>query len=404
MRRPTERPPAAQPAPFSAPIAPIAAAATNNVPPVEHPAGPQVASPAPRTSPPLSPLLRRSGRGVAPAEPVQELGPTASTIIAEHIDEEITSITSQPAYWAAAAVVSAVLMLWLYGSTIGSLIATWQSRPEYTHGFLVLPFAALIIWLRKSSLPTCGSLPGWGGLCLVAIALAIRLAADRLMVPSLAGWSLVIWLAGACWILAGHRCLAWALPIFIFLFFMVPLPEQVENVLSGPVQTLVTNMSSALLVCLGQPAIAEEHTLFLGERIVAVNECCSGVGIFFEMAAIAVACSITTSRSLLEKLALMGAVAPVAIFATAFRICLLALAAPGEASAEVSRGRFAWVALCIGIAMFGLFATYLRRLLVEVEVDSGRRLLNRPSVAELARVRMSEAAAPNSGEFGYESS
>ncbi len=292
-----------------------------------------------------------------------EAAPIKQQVLEAQSPDDVSVDAPHSTYWGAALIVSGVLLLWLYSTTIGGLIAAWQSRPDYAHGFLIVPVAGLMLWVRKSSLPTGGALPGWGGLLFVATALGMRFAADRLAIPSLAGWSLVVWLAGACWILAGFRVAAWAAPVFVFLSFMVPLPVQIEQLLSGPVQIIVTKTSAALLMCLGRPAIAEGQSLVLGEHAVAVDANCSGLGAFFGVAAVAVAFSVLRSRSWFEKLALLGAIVPVGILATAARISTLAWAGPSE----TAQGRFGWVALSVAVGLIGLFATYLRKLLIEVE-------------------------------------
>ncbi|MBI3863055.1 MAG: hypothetical protein HY290_14280, partial [Planctomycetia bacterium] len=71
-----------------------------------------------------------------------------------------------PAFWAAAAVISATLLLWLYGSTIGSLVAAWSADPDSVHGFLIVPVALLILWRRRELLPAVDGITGWGRLAL----------------------------------------------------------------------------------------------------------------------------------------------------------------------------------------------------------------------------------------------
>ena len=54
-------------------------------------------------------------------------------------------------YWASSACVTAVLGAWLFGPTIVRLVGVWNNEPDYSHGFLVPPIAAVLLWLRRES-------------------------------------------------------------------------------------------------------------------------------------------------------------------------------------------------------------------------------------------------------------
>ena len=45
--------------------------------------------------------------------------------------------------------VLAAATLWSYWPTLGQLAERWWIDPQYSHGFLVPVFAAVILWLRK---------------------------------------------------------------------------------------------------------------------------------------------------------------------------------------------------------------------------------------------------------------
>src|SRR6266550_1150399 len=67
--------------------------------------------------------------------------PDAAAILPEN------TIAAQPRwYWAAAGVVTIALVPLLFASTIGHLVKMWNAEPDYSHGFLVAPFAALMLW------------------------------------------------------------------------------------------------------------------------------------------------------------------------------------------------------------------------------------------------------------------
>jgi exosortase len=318
-------------------------------------------------------------QGPAPEAPVANAGAVAIRAAAPAPG---TAAGEQPrAYWLAAAVAVTAVGALMYWRTLGDLIGVWNAEQDYSHGFLVPPFAAIMLWMRKNSFPASSAVPGWGGLVLLASAIAMRYAGLRLFLTPLGGWSLVLWLAGAVWLLAGRRTFVWAAPALLFLMFMVPLPFRVEQMLSWHLQTITTTVSSVILECLGQPAVAEGHTVYLGEQVLEVEQACSGLRMFMGIAAVAFALAVLQGRPWWENLVLAVSVAPVAMLANSLRVVitgLLLTVVHTEAAKKIVHDAAGWVMIVIATVMFTMVATYVRRLVVTVEIDSGRDLLRRP--------------------------
>ena len=47
-----------------------------------------------------------------------------------------------------------VSFLWAYFPTFALLQREWERLPDYSHGYLVIPFALVLGWLRKESMPS----------------------------------------------------------------------------------------------------------------------------------------------------------------------------------------------------------------------------------------------------------
>jgi len=212
------------------------------------------------------------------------------------------------------------LVGWCYWPTLVELVRTWDSSPDYSHGYLVIPAAAWFLWLRRDRLPRYHLGPSWWGFTLIGLAACLRLVGARFYLPELDSCSIPIWAAGVCWLFGGWRFMLWASPSLTFLFFMVPLPASIETVLSGQLQALATSMSTWTLQSLGQPAIAEGTTILLGDNILEVERACSGLRMFYGILALAVATIIVTRPRWFVALCLLAAVAPVAILANVIRI------------------------------------------------------------------------------------
>lgn len=321
-------------------------------------------------------LVRPGAPNKSAASPA--LSPTGDPAATPGIDTDVVAPGPGPLYWGVACAVALGLGAFLFADTMRRLVNTWDIEPDYSHGFLVAPFAALMLWLRRDSMPATSQIPGWGGLLLLGASFGVRYLGERYFLTPLAAYALVLWIAGACWLLAGYRLFAWASPAIAFLLFMVPLPFRFEQGLSWHLQSIATRVSSTMLQCLGQPAISEGHTIFLGEHVLEIEQACSGLRMFMGIAAVAFAFIVLNPRPWWERVLLALAVAPVAIVANALRIVLTGLLmrmVSGEAAAKFSHDAAGWVMIVIAAILFSLLVAYLRRLFVAVEVDTGRDLL-----------------------------
>jgi exosortase len=220
----------------------------------------------------------------------------------------------------AAAGAALLAFAWAYWPTLSTIVAAWNREPDYSHGFLVVPFALYFLWFRRDGFPGLSAGFGWMGLSLVAASLCMRTMAARYFVDALDGWSILLWTAGVVWVLCGLRVLVWSWPSIAFLAFAVPLPWHAERMVSGPLQRVATELSCWIFQILGQGALAEGNTILLNDVRLNVEEACSGLRIFMGVVALAFAYVIVTRRVWWEKLVLLASVVPVALLANALRI------------------------------------------------------------------------------------
>ncbi len=157
--------------------------------------------------------------------------------------------------------------LWSYATTIGALIDQWERIPDYSHGFLVVPLALFLLWMRYQRMPMPDKRLYLPGVFLIVAAGVMRVIAARYYLFPIDGYSIPIWFAGCVMLLAGWRVFVWALPGLAFLVFMIPLPYGLETALALPLQTISTEVSCFVLQCFLQPAItARQHDCFGGSN------------------------------------------------------------------------------------------------------------------------------------------
>ena len=274
-------------------------------------------------------------------------------------------------------------VLWAYWPTLVEMVRSWEHQPDYSHGFLVLPIAILFLWIRRSRLPLNDWGPCWGGAALMVFAAALRFVAGKYYLLPLDGWTLPLTVAGAVWLLFGRAILWWSLPSIVFLWFMVPIPFRAERWLSVPLQAAATKFSTAGLVFLGQPAIAEGNVILLGDDTLFVEEACSGMRIFVGIFALAFAFVLFSRWSWWLKGLVLLAALPVAIITNVIRIVATGLLHQWVSSAagqKFSHDIAGFVMIPLAAAMFWLLLVYLDKLFLQVEDLDRPNVLVRPSM------------------------
>lgn len=258
-----------------------------------------------------------------------------------------------------------LLGLWAYWSTLAFLVEHWDSNPDYSHGYLIIPIASVLLWLRRDAMPPVERWRiSWAGLSLLALAAVMRITSARLYYPEVDGWSIVCWVAGVVWFLGGWELIRWAWPSVAFLLFMIPLPATIELMLSNPLRRIATGMSSFVLQCLGQPAITEGTTILLNDVTLDVERACSGLRMFFGILAVGFGCILVLRPRLWIAVALLASVFPVALVANTIRLAvtgLLFVYTTGETAQRFSHDIAGWLMIPLALALFCLVFLVIKK-------------------------------------------
>lgn len=286
----------------------------------------------------------------------------------------------------AAVLISSATMLaaiaWAYWPTLSNMVHAWESQPDYSHGYLVIPLALFFLWTRRGSLPKDEMRPSWWGALFLLAVMAVRVLAGRYYLIPLDGWTLPLTIAGAVWLLWGAKTLRWAAPAIAFLWFMVPIPYSAERWLSVPLQSVATKLSTMALVMLGQPAIAEGNVILLGSHTLFVEEACSGMRIFIGIFALAFAFALFSRWSWWQKGIVLLSVLPVAIVANVTRIVVTGLLhqlVSSDAGQKFSHDIAGFVMIPFAALIFWMVLVFVDKLFPVVEDISPATELFRPS-------------------------
>jgi exosortase len=272
------------------------------------------------------------------------------------------------AFLGTALVVAGLGLAWAYASSFATLIDRWRRDDNYSHGFFVLPIAAVILWRRRGRLDAQNFGPTWWGV----VPLALILAARAWLFERNDQWleAASIPLAAACVALAlgGRGWLGWAWPAIAFSGLMIPLPSGLNTALAAPLQSLATLGSVTLLRASGLAVISEGNVIVVGGERLEVARACNGLSMLLSFATLVAAMVVLVRRPIRERVALLLSIVPVALLCNVLRIVATAWAThlaghPVEAAHD-------WAGLAMMPVALGLLWLEVRVLswvVVEVE-------------------------------------
>ena len=288
------------------------------------------------------------------------------------IDEGQPSSARGPsrAFIAAVLVVTTVGLAWAYAPSFLALVDRWRRDDNYSHGFFVLPIAAIILWQRRGRLDAGVISPRWWGL----LPLVALLAARAWLFERNDQWfeSASIPVAATCVVLAlgGWKFLGWAWPAIAFSCFMIPLPSRFNTALAGPLQTLATIGSVTLLQATGLPVISEGNVIIVGGERLEVARACNGLSMLLSFATLITAMVVLVARPIRERVALLLSIVPVALLCNILRIVVTAWATHLTGHAVEAVHDWAGLAMMpVALGLMWLEVRILSWVFVEVEVE-----------------------------------
>lgn len=165
------------------------------------------------------------------------------------------------------------LILALYWQTALSIGLIWWRSETFAHGFLIVPIALWLVWMKRRSIARLAPARDFLGFALLAAAAAAWLAAAAAHVQVVQQFAMVLMIPAAVLALAGRRvALAAAFPL-AFLLLGVPVGEA----LIPPLMEWTADFTVAALQLTGIPVYREGLFFTIPSGNWSVVEGCSGL-------------------------------------------------------------------------------------------------------------------------------
>ena len=224
----------------------------------------------------------------------------------------------QFAWWGTALIV--VLLSVLYFSVLGRLVTMWWQDSDTSHGFLVPPFAAYLVWTNRDRIRAARIEPSWAGVAVIAFGLAMLILGQYGAELFLSRVSFVVVLTGITLCFGGWQLLRELRFSLLVLLLAIPLPNIIYNELTFPLQILASKAASALLPIFGVPVLREGNVIVLPAMRLEVAEACSGIRSLISLFTLAIFYGYFLEKSVLRRTLLALSSIPIAIGANAIRI------------------------------------------------------------------------------------
>lgn len=213
-----------------------------------------------------------------------------------------------------------LLSIVLYWHVMISMAAQWASDPNWSHGFLVPPFAFWIAWRDRKSWLDAGGKGSWLGLLGVTAAIALFAFGSLAAELFTARFSLILLLASIVLLVGGWRRLrALSFPLG-FLLFMIPWPAVIYAQVTFPLEFLASRWAAVGLQLVQVPVLREGNLLVLANYTLQVAQACSGIRSLISLVTLAVFYAYLAEERIGLRLALIAMMVPIAVVSNAFRI------------------------------------------------------------------------------------
>jgi len=272
----------------------------------------------------------------------------------DHLSQQAPAIERRSIPWVPLAWFSALLII-AYLPILRHLVEQWSTDEDVSHGFFVLPIAALIAWQRRDRILALDYHPAWWGLGVMAWAALQGYVGTLGAELFLQRTSFLIALLGLLLALGGTRLIRELAFPLLLLPFMIPLPAVLYNQITFPLQLFASQVAEFSLGLMGIPVLRDGNILELASQKLSVVEACSGIRSLLSLSFLSVVYAYFFDQRVWMRWVLLAATIPIAILANSGRVTITGVLS--EINPALARGFFhsleGWIIFVIALVMLG---------------------------------------------------
>jgi exosortase B len=236
---------------------------------------------------------------------------------------------------------------------------TWQTE-ENGHGPIILMVVCWLILKKRHAVLNTPNKPsaiiGWVSLVLSLLAFIVGRSQS---IDTIEVAALIPMLIGILLLMRGWEAVRVMWFPLVFLFFLIPLPGLLVEIITGSLKQHVSGIAEEILYAAGYPIARIGVMLSIGQYKLLVADACSGLNSMFSLSALGlIYLYLMKYRSWLHNGILLLAILPIAFAANVIRVMALVLITyyfgdeAGQGFAHMAAGMLLFVAALMLLMAF----------------------------------------------------
>jgi exosortase D (VPLPA-CTERM-specific) len=218
---------------------------------------------------------------------------------------------------------SLVVLFFGFSKSILELVRRWSVEEEYSHGFLIPPIAAWLLWSRREAIVASLGRPSWIGPVLILVALAMHVVGELSALFILSQGAFILSLFGIALGLGGFPLLRVVFIPIVFLIFAIPMPYFIDAMLTWRLQLVSSELGTFFIRLLGIPVYLEGNVIDLGVYKLQVVEACSGLRYMYPLLSLSFLAAYLFQAPLWQRAVVFLSAVPITILMNSLRIGLV---------------------------------------------------------------------------------
>ncbi len=210
--------------------------------------------------------------------------------------------------------------LWLFWDGLSHMWAAWIDAPEYSHGVLIPPIAAFLIWQQKDRLEQMAFGGSWWGVAVVLLGGFLLLLGQIATIYTIVQYAYLVTLCGLVLAFTGTKPFRLLAVPFLILVFMVPLPQFVFANLSNYLQLLSSQLGVAFIRLFDISVFVEGNVIDLGGYKLEVAEACNGLRYLFPLMTLGFLMAYFYKGAIWKRIVLFLSSIPITVVMNSLRV------------------------------------------------------------------------------------
>ncbi|MCK4951682.1 MAG: exosortase, partial [Gammaproteobacteria bacterium] len=210
-----------------------------------------------------------------------------------------------------------------YFDGIAFLLKIWESKEEYSYGYMVPFICIFFIWQKNEFLEKIEFDGSWAGALLALFGVMLYVVGELSTLYLVIQYSMLIVIFGLVLSFLGRKAFRIILVPLIILMFMIPLPQFFLQEISNQLQLISSSIGVAVIRLFDISVYLEGNVIDLGTYKLQVVEACNGLRYLFPLMTLGFIAAYLYNVSIWKRAVLFLSTIPVTVLMNSFRIGMI---------------------------------------------------------------------------------